>query len=53
VPRARQRDSILKAFGVTAAQVESTAVRLADDPVLAKEIFQAIENPGAPKPKVP
>lgn len=53
IPRARQRDSILKAFGVTAAQVESTAVRLADDPVLAKEIFQAIENPGAPKPKVP
>ncbi len=50
VSRARQRDSVLKTFGVTAAQVESTAVRLASDPVRAKEIFQAIENPGAPKP---
>jgi hypothetical protein len=43
--RARQRDSILKAFGVTAAQLESTTVRLAGDPARALEIFRAIESP--------
>jgi hypothetical protein len=43
--RARQRDSILKAFGVTAAQLESTTVRLAGDPTRALEIFRAIESP--------
>lgn len=48
--RARQRDSILNAFGVTAAQLESVAVRLADDPERAAEIFRAIENAGAISP---
>ncbi|NUQ11785.1 MAG: hypothetical protein HUU26_05565 [Gemmatimonadaceae bacterium] len=43
--RARKRDSILAAFGVTGAQVESTAVRLASDPARAALIWQAIENP--------
>ena len=40
-----QRDSILRTFGVTAAQVESTAVRLADNPKRASAIWRAIENP--------
>ena len=48
--RARQRDSILDSMGVTAAQVESTAVRLASDPALAARIWRAIETPGAPSP---
>jgi hypothetical protein len=43
--RNRQRDSILREFGVTAAQVESTAVRLANDPTRAAEIWRAIESP--------
>lgn len=46
--RVRQRDSILKAFGVTAAQIESTTVRLAGDPVRALEVWRAIENPRPP-----
>jgi hypothetical protein len=48
--RMRQRDSILAAHGVTAAQMESTAVRLATDPVKASRIWQAIENPVVPPP---
>jgi hypothetical protein len=50
VIRARQRDSILKVFGVTAAQMESVAVRLSDDPARAAVIFRAIENPSTPPP---
>lgn len=50
VIRARQRDSILKAFGVTAAQMESVAVRLSNDPARAAEIFRAIENPSVSSP---
>ena len=48
--RAQRRDSILKSMGVTAAQVESTAVRLANDPALAARIWRAIEAPGSPTP---
>ena len=51
--RERQRDSILAAFGVTGAQLESTAVRLADDPVRASEIWRAIENPRPPSTPSP
>ena len=50
VTRARQRDSILKVFGVTAAQMESVAVRLSSDPARAAVIFRAIENPSTPSP---
>lgn len=42
--RAQQRDSILRSFDVTAAQVESTSVRLANDPARAAEIWRAIEQ---------
>ena len=48
--RAQRRDSILNSMGVTAAQVESTAVRLANDPALAAQIWRAIEVPGSPSP---
>jgi len=44
VNRARQTDSVVKSFGVTAAQVESTSVRLSNDPARAAEIWRAIEN---------
>jgi hypothetical protein len=43
--RARQRDSILNAVGVTAAELEAIAVRLSEDPARAAAIFRAIENP--------
>ena len=42
--RARQTDSVLKSAGVTAAQLESTAVRLSGDPARAAEIWRAIEQ---------
>jgi hypothetical protein len=48
--RDRSRDSILAAHGVTAAQVESTAVRLANDPARASDIWRAIENPNPTRP---
>ena len=48
--RNRQRDAILRRFGVTAVQVESTAVRLANDPERASEIWRAIENPNQARP---
>lgn len=48
--RARQRDSILTAYGVTGAQVESTAVRLANDPARAAAIWRAIEQPTVSSP---
>ena len=48
--RDRARDSILTAHGVTAAQVESTAVRLANDPARASDIWRAIENPNPTRP---
>ena len=44
VNRARQTDSVVRSFGVTAAQVESTSVRLSNDPARAAEIWRAIEN---------
>jgi hypothetical protein len=43
--RARQRDSILNAFGVTPAELEAIALRLSEDPERAAVIFRAIENP--------
>jgi len=48
--RARQRDSVLRVFGVTAAQVESTTLRLANDPARAAAIWRAIENPSTGSP---
>lgn len=45
-----RRDAILRKYGVTAAQVESTAVRLANDPARASDIWRAIENPGQVRP---
>jgi len=48
--RAQRRDSILNSIGVTATQVESTAVRLANDPALAARIWRAIEAPGSATP---
>ena len=51
VVRARQRDSVLQVFGVTAAQLESVAVRLAGDPARAAVIFRAIEIPSPIAPK--
>ena len=48
--RARQRDSVLKVFGVTAAQIESTSIRLAVDPERAAAIWRAIENPSTSSP---
>jgi hypothetical protein len=47
--RARQRDSILNAFGVTAKQLEDIAIRLAED-ARAPAIFRAIENPSVSSP---
>jgi hypothetical protein len=46
--RGRMRDSILTALGIRAAQLESAATRLADDPVRAAALWHAIEN--APPP---
>jgi hypothetical protein len=48
--RARQRDSVLRTFGVTAKELEEIAVRLAEDPARASVVFRAIENSaiGAP-----
>jgi hypothetical protein len=48
--RARQRDSVLRVFGVTAAQVESTALRLSNDPERAAAIWRAIEIPSTSSP---
>jgi hypothetical protein len=48
--RARLRDSVLRVFGVTAAQVESTTLRLANDPARAAAIWRAIENPSTSSP---
>jgi hypothetical protein len=42
--RARQRDSVLRAFGVTAKDLEAVSARLSGDPELAGTIFRAIEN---------
>lgn len=44
VSRARQRDSVLRAFGVTAKDLETIANRLAEDPKRAADIYRAIEN---------
>ena len=51
VSRARQRDSVLRTFGVTAQELEAIAIRLSDDPARAAVVFRAIENstPGSPK----
>jgi hypothetical protein len=48
--RMRQRDSVLRTFGVTAAAVESTAVRLAGDPARAAVVWRAIENASTSSP---
>lgn len=48
--RARQRDSILAAQGVTAEELEAIAIRLSEDPARAAQIFRAIENPAAGPP---
>ena len=42
--RARLTDSVLRTFEVTAAQLESTSVRLSNDPARAAEIWRAIEQ---------
>jgi hypothetical protein len=42
--RARSRDSILRAYRVTAAQLESAAVVLSHQPGRAARIWQAIEQ---------
>ena len=41
--RVAARDSILRSHGVTAAQLESAAVRLADDPARAANLWRVIE----------
>lgn len=51
--RTRQRDSILAAFNVTGAQMESTAVRLASDPARAAAVWRAIESPVVTSPTPP
>lgn len=51
VSRARQRDSVLRTFGVTAQELEAIAIRLADDPARASVVFRAIENSTAGSPK--
>ena len=43
--RARKADSILRAFGVTAEELEAIAIRLSEDPARAGPILRAIENP--------
>ena len=48
--RARQRDSVLHAFGVTAKDLEAISIRLSEDPELAATIFRAIENPTVSSP---
>jgi hypothetical protein len=42
--RTQRRDSILRSFGVTAEDVESTAVELSRDPQRAADIWRAIES---------
>ena len=49
--RARQRDSILRSFGVTEKELEDIAVKLSEDPARAAVIFRAIENPVVSTPK--
>mgnify|MGYP001618086448 CR=1 FL=1 len=51
--RVRMRDSVLRAHGVTAAQIESVAVKLADDPDRAAGIWRVIESAMAPPPSPP
>lgn len=48
--RARQRDSVLRAYGVTAKDLEAISTRLSEDPELAATIFRAIENPPVSSP---
>ena len=45
--RNRARDSILRANGLTAAQLEAATLALAEDPVRASAIFRAIESRAA------
>lgn len=42
--RVRERDSILRKYNVTAAQMESAAVALSHQPAKAASIWQAIEQ---------
>jgi hypothetical protein len=44
IARAQSRDSILEAHGVTAAQLESAAVHLADQPDRAAGLWRMIES---------
>ena len=49
--RARQRDSVLREFGITAKDLEAISSRLAADPELAATVYRAIENtPVSPPP---
>lgn len=43
--RAAERDSVLRRFGVTGPDLESTAVRLAREPQRAIDIWRRIEAP--------
>lgn len=51
VSRARQRDSVLRTFGVTAQELEAIAIRLSDDPARAAVVFRTIENFTTVSPK--
>src|SRR4051812_4869362 len=42
--RAFKRDSILQSQGLTPAQLEAAAKRLADNPVRAQTVWQAVER---------
>jgi hypothetical protein len=57
VARARLRDSILRANGLTVAQLESAAASLSDNPTRASDVWKAIERRAAdttpPKPLAP
>jgi hypothetical protein len=47
VARARTRDSILRANGLTVPQLESAAASLSDNPTRASEVWKAIERRAA------
>jgi hypothetical protein len=49
--RNRRRDSILRANGLSAAQLESAAVSLSADPKRASAVWRAIEQRGQATPK--
>lgn len=47
IPRLRMRDSVLRHFGLTAAQLESASAALASQPDRAAALWRAIEVGGA------